>query len=329
MVHRLRHAAHQGLTSAWPPHTRYLMNKRIVARLARSFLLLGICTTLCNCMIVNASKQQALIRGSNKTIGQLMAVGELATLSDPRFSLENAANSLWRPYDAILQLHPGVYFLEPYDPTKTPVLFVHGISGSPRNFEYLIQRLDRARFQPWVYSYPSGIHLSSVADHLTQVMVKLEAQYRIDRLVIVAHSMGGLVARGFLLRHAKSSSVQTPLFATLSTPWAGHEAAELGVKHAPVVMDVWRDMAPGSAYLQSLFAEPLPPTTHHFLFFTYARNSASFGASDDRTVTVASQLFESAQQQAALVYGVDASHQGVLRDDTVATLLNGLLAAAE
>ena len=89
------------------------------------------------------------------TLGELTAIGAIADLSDPRFSQENAESSLWRPFDFIVSSQPGIYFLEPYDERKTPVLFVHGSGGTPANFAYLIARLDRTRYQPWLYLYPS------------------------------------------------------------------------------------------------------------------------------------------------------------------------------
>jgi pimeloyl-ACP methyl ester carboxylesterase len=224
----------------------------------------------------------------------------------------------------VLNSRPGVYFLEPYDKQKIPVLFVHGISGSPAQFDYLIEHLDRSRFQPWVYSYTSGMYLSTIADHLNQTMLKLELRYQVDRIVVVGHSMGGLVARGFLLRQANSSSVRTPLLITLSTPWAGHAAAAAGVKHALAVVDVWRDMAPDSEYLRDIFAKPLSNTDVH-LMFTFARNSTSFGASDDHTVTVASQLYPLAQRESVRLYGFDETHTGVLRNKEAAKLMNELL----
>jgi hypothetical protein len=107
---------------------------------------------------------------TEKTLGQLTVVGEIASLADDRFSQERASDSLWRPLDAVQTTHPGIYFLDPYDARKIPVLFVHGISGSPANFSYLIEHLDRSRFQPWVYSYPSGVYLKNVADHLAQTV---------------------------------------------------------------------------------------------------------------------------------------------------------------
>ena len=155
------------------------------------------------------------------------AAGEVTTLSDPRFRAENVRAGMRAPYDFILNVGPGVYFLEKYDPSRIPVLFVHGMDGSPDNFRYLIERLDRRRFQAWVYYYPSGARLGLIADHMTQTVLQVERHYGVTTLVVVAHSMGGLVARGFLLRH-KPDRLHIPLFISLSTPWSGHSAAQMG-----------------------------------------------------------------------------------------------------
>ncbi len=135
--------------------------------------------------------------------------------------------------------------------------------------------------------------------------------------------MGGLVARGFIQRHA---ALGTPgdiqLFITISTPWGGHNAAASGVKHSPIVVRVWEDMAPGSEYLREIFDTPLPAKTVHQLFFTYNRKEASFGPSDDEAVTVASQLRPAAQAGAFALHGFDDTHTSVLRDPEVAALIN-------
>jgi pimeloyl-ACP methyl ester carboxylesterase len=266
---------------------------------------------------------------AERTLGQLTAVGEITTLADPRFELSKSPDGLWRPYDYMHTSQPGVYFLEPYDPHRIPVLFVHGITGSPANITYLIEHLDRTRFQAWVYNYPTGIFLAAVADHLNQTIEKIELRYHVGRMAVVAHSMGGLVARGFILRHAlTSSSGEIPLFVSMATPWEGHDGASFGVKYSPVVVDVWRDMAPGSDYLRSLFVVPLPKDTKFHLLFAFRRNSASIGESDDRTVTVASALGSGAQRDAVRIYGFDDSHDGILEDPAVSTLLGSLLAEA-
>jgi pimeloyl-ACP methyl ester carboxylesterase len=274
---------------------------------------------------IAALQARSIDRQAATTMGQLTAVGEIAKLSDPRFAHSVSESGLWRPFDFIVAGYAGVYFLEHDDPKKIPVLFVHGVNGTPASFGPLIDRMDRTRFQPWLYYYPSGVYLAGIADHLAQTVAKLQRSHPHDRMVVVAHSMGGLVSRGFIQRHEKSSAPTIPLFITISTPWEGHRAAELGVKHSPAVVRIWEDMVPGSAYIKDVFARPLPVETAHHLLFTFSRDSVSFGPSDDRAVTVASQLAPAAQAGAARLYGFDETHIGVLLNADVSALVNRLL----
>jgi uncharacterized alpha/beta hydrolase family protein len=257
------------------------------------------------------------------SLGQVTAVGEVANLGDPRFDGAVAEDGLWRPFDFLFKGHPGVYFLGAYESTKIPVLFVHGISGTPANFRTLIERLDRRRFQPWVYYYPSGASLPVVADHLTQTMRKLELQYGFGSFAVVAHSMGGLVSRGFLQRYRAGGKATIPLFVSIATPWDGHKAAELGVKTAPAVVRVWIDMAPGSDYLRSLYADD--PGVPHYLMFAFRQGGVSLGEASDGTVSVASQLLPAVQQSAMRVEGFNETHMSVLESAAVAGRLNALL----
>jgi len=249
------------------------------------------------------------------SLSQVTAVGEIANLSDPRFDEAVAEDGLWRPFDFLFKGHPGIYFLGAYDSTKVPVLFVHGINGTPQNFRTLIERLDRSRFQPWVYYYPSGAELARVADHLTQTMRKLELQYGFDSFAIVAHSMGGLVSRGFLQRYREGSGkAAVPLFVSIATPWDGHRGAALGVKTAPAVVRVWIDMSPGSEYLRSLYGRD--PQVPHYLLYT----------TRDGTVTLESQLPVAARAGATRIEAFDETHMSVLESAAVAARLNELLA---
>ncbi len=256
---------------------------------------------------------------ARRTLGQLTVAGEVVALSEARFSDQNAEDSLWRPLDFLVNGWAGVYFLEPYDARKIPVLFVHGINGSPANFAALVEHLDRTRYQPWVYYYPSGLRLEAIAEHLDQTMAKLQQRYGFARFGVVAHSMGGLVARGFIQRHAASARpARIPLFVTIATPWAGHQGAEIGVRTSPVVVPVWRDMAPGSEYQRGLYARALPSGMQHHLLFTYK----------DETVTLESQLLAEAQREAARLYGFGETHMGVLRNAAVTSLVGELLKQA-
>jgi pimeloyl-ACP methyl ester carboxylesterase len=274
----------------------------------------------------------------NISLGSVAAVGEVISLDDPLFSAEHASQGVWQPFDFLFEAHPGVYFLEPYSSQKTPVLFVHGLNGSPTDFRYLIGNLDRSRFQPWVYYYPSGAHLNIVADHLDQTVKRLQLRHGFKRLLLVAHSMGGLVSRGYLIRNQTDSRrASIPLFVSISSPWGGVPFAATGVKRAPTAVRVWHDMSPGSAYLRETFYSdpdrmtrhrPLPPGTTHHLLFGFQRDSRSFGESDDRSVSVASQLYPGAQEDAVRLYGFDATHEGILKTSEVSRLVNRLLDGA-
>jgi uncharacterized alpha/beta hydrolase family protein len=210
------------------------------------------------------------------------------------------------------------------------VLFVHGISGYPQEFSTLIERLDRERYQPWFYFYASGEHLYKTAELLTQLVMDLRLDHGFDELVVVAHSMGGLVSRDFLLDYDETTGRDTlQTFISISTPWGGHAAADSGVEHAPVVVYSWEQMATKGEYIRALFHEDpatqkiprrLPDHLTHHLIFGFVD-----GKDSDGVVSIASELHAPAQAQAATIYGVNASHTGILRDEITIERVNALL----
>ena len=81
-------------------------------------------------------------------------MGQVVSLDDPRFSAANARWGLWVPLEFLPGTGAGLYFLQEYAKEKMPILFVHGSGGNPTDFRFLIEGLDRSRYQPWVYFYP-------------------------------------------------------------------------------------------------------------------------------------------------------------------------------
>lgn len=257
-------------------------------------------------------------------------LGAVFPLEAPRFSPESGRRGLWEPMTFIQETGGGIFFLEPYDPNRTPVLFVHGIGGNPQEFTELIASLDRERFQAWVGQYPSALRLEQVADGMVAGLDALHEAYGFDRLVLVAHSMGGLVSRAYLNDRARRpSGYRVELFVTFATPWAGHAAAEAGVERSPVVIPSWRDIRPGSHFVQDLFETPLPENTEHHLFFAFEghRRGGATGGANDGVVAVASQLSPGAQAGATRIRGLPENHTGIIRSPDAAKALHGLLAA--
>ena len=244
-----------------------------------------------------------------------VAIGAIADLKAPQFSSDVGEDGMWEPYEFLIAHGMGIYFVKPYDEKKVPVVLVYGIAGSVQDWREVIAAMDHSRYQPWLFYYPSGIRLDKSANALAAAMVALKNRYGFDHLVVVAHSMGGLVARAAIQRAVSHTSTNfIPEFVTISTPWAGHEAAAMGVKYLDYPVPAWRDMVPNSDYLKRIFKSPLPTGTRYDLIFSY-KSIGGFGLPNDNdgVVGVNSELSEQAESQAASIYGFNLEHMGILQ----------------
>lgn len=239
-----------------------------------------------------------------------LARGSLIGLNAGLFNADNAHLGMWQPVEFVRRGLGGIYLLQDYDPAKELVLFVHGIDGQPAQFDALIGQLDPARQQAWVYFYPSGMRLENIANGLHQLMRELTLRHQLSSVKLVAHSMGGLVSYRFVQLCAERGGCPAlPSLLTLATPFGGHAAAQSGVDYAPVVMPVWRDMAPNSDFLQGLHHHPLPAGTSHQLLFAFLPDEAS-----DGVIALPSQLQPDIHWRASSVRGIQGQHAGILAD---------------
>jgi len=105
----------------------------------------------------------------------------------------------------------GLYLIEPYQPGKIPVVFIHGLLSSPNTWVQMINSLKnnpviRKRYQFWFYSYSSGAPVLASAGNLRKALLAAreelattpETLASFDKMVLVGHSMGGLVTRTLL-----------------------------------------------------------------------------------------------------------------------------------
>jgi len=126
-------------------------------------------------------------------------------LDDPAFQrLDQPTLGLLRPNSQ--QALTGLYMLEPYQPNKIPVLMIHGIWSSPVTWMEMFNDLHASRelrdnYQFWFYVYPTGQPFWDSAAQLRQTLATLRAtldpEHRsvaLDQMVLVGHSMGGLIA---------------------------------------------------------------------------------------------------------------------------------------
>jgi pimeloyl-ACP methyl ester carboxylesterase len=101
----------------------------------------------------------------------------------------------------------GIYLFEPYQRGKIPVLMIHGLLSSPLTWAPLFNDLRadpflREHFQFWFYLYPTANPYLVTAADLRQRLADLRAELdpgkedsSLDQLVLVGHSMGGLICK--------------------------------------------------------------------------------------------------------------------------------------
>jgi pimeloyl-ACP methyl ester carboxylesterase len=95
----------------------------------------------------------------------------------------------------------GLYFLQPYDPDRIPLVFVHGLISTPFTWVQTINGLQadpeiRKHYQFWVFAYPTGNPVLYSSLLLREELARVEKLYPNHKdYVLVAHSMGGLLTQ--------------------------------------------------------------------------------------------------------------------------------------
>ena len=116
--------------------------------------------------------------------------------------------SLFRPEENMERA--GLYQFQPFDPDKTPVVFVHGLMSRPETWRIAVNQLVadpeiRQNFQFWFMLYPTGLPVWKSAAHLRSELDRFNgelaprvttrgARARMRGKILVGHSMGGLVS---------------------------------------------------------------------------------------------------------------------------------------
>lgn len=127
-------------------------------------------------------------------------------LDNPKFREQTNSNlGLFDPNKS--EKLRGIYMLEPYDPNRIPVVMVHGLWSSPLTWMPMFNDLRsfqelRRNYQFWFYQYPTGqpfwVSATQMRSDLFELRRTLDpdgSHPLLDNMVLVGHSMGGLVSR--------------------------------------------------------------------------------------------------------------------------------------
>ena len=102
--------------------------------------------------------------------------------------------------------HAGLYQIQLYDRERIPVILVHGLFSRPEAWVQVLNGLMadtriRSRYQFWIFLYPTGLpiwHSSMLLrtdlDRFHRELEKHGRHANLHRIILVGHSMGGLVS---------------------------------------------------------------------------------------------------------------------------------------
>lgn len=242
--------------------------------------------------------------------------GAIINLDAPPFSAEQGERGFRSPFEFFREWGGNIYFLEPYDSKRIPILLVHGAAGSPQDWRYFIKNIDRSRYQIWIWYYPSGARLKTMADLMSAKIEELHNRYEFKKMHITAHGMGGPVVRNALVNWS-SFYKHTELFISVSAPFRGGEAAATAAKQSPVVIPGQKDMEPDSRFIKDSFAGKMPPAVKSYLFLGRKGGGNQLRTEGGTESAIAGMTDPRAQAEALKVFDFNEDYVGILNSPEV------------
>lgn len=161
--------------------------------------------------------------------------------------------------DGLPPVHRGL-LIGDVEAAGTPILLVHGMVDNRSIFTVLRRALRRRGFgRIWTMNYHVLTHdVRTAAQRLGTLVESICTQTGYERIHVVGHSMGGIIARYYVQRLGGDARVHT--LVTLGSPHAGTNAARL------LPQGVCRQLRPTSDVVAEL-AEPAPGCRTRFVAF--------------------------------------------------------------
>jgi triacylglycerol lipase len=199
-------------------------------------------------ILVCVSMSLGWIYRSPRSPGERIGIASTLALVAGEWRALLAFNLAYIPWERIA-LRPD----PPAKPTdRVPIVLVHGYFANRGYFRPLVKRLEAAGAGP-VFAPNLRAWLAPIAaceEDLEREIARICAGTGQTRVIVVAHSMGGLTARSFV---ARRGSERVALLVTIASPHHGTALARLGVGANA------REMEEGSRFIAALEASESDP----------------------------------------------------------------------
>ena len=152
--------------------------------------------------------ETVVLAGKRQTLAGDFTVPFAGLLANTRGLARSALTSVLRQDTG---RKTGFYMMEEYDPHRTPLIMIHGLFSTPLAWAELTNELRsdpaiRQRYQIWHYLYPTNappLYSARVMriqlDEFRRFLDPGGKDPAMQRTVVVAHSMGGLLAKSLVV----------------------------------------------------------------------------------------------------------------------------------
>jgi pimeloyl-ACP methyl ester carboxylesterase len=241
------------------------------------------------------------------------AEGRLVTLDERVFSKGVKITGLWKAERYFSAIGVPAYQTVEHDPSRLPVLLVHGYNDNAKGMAYLAKSLDPDKFEPVYANYPSGLDIDKISRGLLASVEELTKKKKIDAMAVAAFSMGGLAARKFLGYWGKKKrDTAIVTYVSMAAPYGGIEVGSKLKSWRPYEPESWNDIALGSEFLDHLYDDPLPQETAFHLVYALSEVKEAVPGYDDGIVSMESATRKEAAAEAATVSQIMACDHGQL-----------------
>lgn len=160
-------------------------------------------------------------------------------ITDYKYMVKGSINSL-------IHRNPPKHYLGHVVPDKIPIILLPGILGTWSFMKNLGDKIS-LRGHPVYVVKKLGYNLSDIPDSsmkLKELISYISYENKIDNIILVAHSKGGLIGKYFLVHHNDKNIVKGMI--SIATPFSGSAMARL-VPHAS-----FRELLPDSKIIKDL-----------------------------------------------------------------------------
>jgi triacylglycerol lipase len=232
------------------------------------------------------------------------------------FGCSNSSAGEDLPADAADTTDEGPTLDAPPQTRQLPILFVHGINGEAANFDALKQRLAADGWPAnllYAYTFENAGQTGCNVDHAEDIegwVNDIMTTHGVDKVNVIAHSMGTLSSRYFLKMMGGMDKVER--FITLGGMHHGLTSACAGTS-LPFAPCTWAELCETGAFIANLNAAPATPGELYWV---------SIAGTSDTTVPNASSHLDGAEN----ITIPSVTHGGLLDDAPTYTEIERVLA---